>query len=275
MIKKILTIAGSDSGGGAGIQADLKTFQEFGTFGLSSITSILSVDPDSRLPSIFPIPINQINAQLTTAFSGGPLDAVKIGLLGSKEAVVVIEDFLIENKQKNIVLDPVMAVKVGNEVLQPQLLEEMKTRLIPLADVVTPNLVEARILANMEKIETFQEMERAAKVIHELGAKSIVIKGGQRLPGDLAVDLLYNGENFIWFKHDKVNTRTNHGAGCSFAAAITAGLAKGLTLEEAILLGKEYVLSAIQRGIYLNYFTGYVWQGAYQEAEKRMTDGNK
>lgn len=275
MIKKILTIAGSDSGGGAGIQADLKTFQEYGTFGISSITSILSVNPDTRMPSIFPIPIHHVQEQLTTAFSGGSLDAVKIGLLGSIENVTIIENFLIENKQKNIVLDPVMAVKVGNDVLQPELLEEMKTRLVPLVDIVTPNLVEARILANMKKIETTQEMEQAAKTIHKLGAKYVVIKGGQRLPGDLAVDLLYNGKSFSWFNHGKINTRTNHGAGCSYAAAITAGLAKGLPLEDSVLLGKEYVLSAINNGLYLNNFTGYVWHGAYQNAEKRMTNGDE
>ncbi|MFW8052765.1 bifunctional hydroxymethylpyrimidine kinase/phosphomethylpyrimidine kinase [Vagococcus fluvialis] len=274
MIKKILTIAGSDSGGGAGIQADLKTFQEYGTFGISSITSLLSVDPQTRIPNIFPIPYDVMANQLRTAFSGGSLDAVKLGLLGSTETVNLIESYLLKNRQRQIVLDPVMAVKVGNEVLQPELLNEMINRLIPLADVITPNLVEARILADMTSLTTKEDMEVAAKKIYQLGAKNVVVKGGNRLPGDKAIDLLYNGSDFLWFESQKQLTPTNHGAGCSFAAAITAGIGKGLSVEDAVRLAKKYVLSAIKNGIYLNDFTGYVWHGAYQEGEKRMTHGN-
>ncbi|MFY8331747.1 bifunctional hydroxymethylpyrimidine kinase/phosphomethylpyrimidine kinase [Vagococcus carniphilus] len=273
MIKKILTIAGSDAGGGAGIQADLKTFEEYGTFGLSSITSILTVDPGTQLPDIFPIPIDVLEKQVQTAFSGGPVDAVKIGLLGSIEVIDVIEKFLKMNKQPHVVLDPVMAVKVNDNVLQPELVEAMIKRLVPLADIVTPNLVEARILANMEVIETKEQLKEAAKKIYNLGPQSVVIKGGARFPGEMATDLFYDGESFEFIHEEKIETKTNHGAGCSFAAAITAGLGKGLSTFEAVQLAKNYVTSSIQNGLYLNSFTGYVWHGAYLNAEERMTKG--
>ncbi|MFC6346587.1 bifunctional hydroxymethylpyrimidine kinase/phosphomethylpyrimidine kinase [Vagococcus carniphilus] len=273
MIKKILTIAGSDAGGGAGIQADLKTFEEYGTFGLSSITSILTVDPGTQLPDIFPIPIDVLEKQVQTAFSGGPVDAVKIGLLGSIEVIDVIEKFLKMNKQPHVVLDPVMAVKVNDNVLQPELVEAMIKRLVPLADIVTPNLVEARILANMEVIETKEQLKEAAKKIYDLGPQSVVIKGGARFPGEMATDLFYDGESFEFIHEEKIETKTNHGAGCSFAAAITAGLGKGLSTFEAVQLAKNYVTSSIQNGLYLNSFTGYVWHGAYLNAEERMTKG--
>ncbi|MDT2864370.1 bifunctional hydroxymethylpyrimidine kinase/phosphomethylpyrimidine kinase [Vagococcus carniphilus] len=274
MIKKILTIAGSDAGGGAGIQADLKTFEEYGTFGLSSITSILTVDPGTQLPDIFPIPIDVLEKQVQTAFSGGPVDAVKIGLLGSIEVIDVIEKFLKMNKQPHVVLDPVMAVKVNDNVLQPELVEAMIKRLVPLADIVTPNLVEARILANMEVIETKAQLKEAAKKIYDLGPQSVVIKGGARFPGERATDLFYDGDSFEFIHEEKIETKTNHGAGCSFAAAITAGLGKGLSTFEAVQLAKNYVTSSIQNGLYLNSFTGYVWHGAYLNAEERMTKGD-
>lgn len=273
MVKKVLTIAGSDAGGGAGIQADLKTFEEYGTFGLSSITSILTVDPSTQLPTIFPMPIDILEKQIQTAFSGGALDAVKIGLLGSLEVISIIEKFFKENKQKKIVLDPVMAVKVNDDVLQPELVNAMIQRLVPLADIVTPNLVEARILAQMSVIETQDQLKEAAQKIYQLGAKSVVIKGGARFPGSVATDLFYDGQEFKLIHNKKIDTSTNHGAGCSFAAAITAGIAKGLSPYDAVCLAKEYVTSAIENGLFLNDFTGYVWHGAYNQAEKRMTKG--
>lgn len=273
MIKKILTIAGSDSGGGAGIQADLKTFEEYGTFGLSSITSILSVDPDTKQPNIFPIPIEIVEQQLKTAYSGGTFSAVKIGLLGSLPVISLLANQLKATKQGKIVLDPVMAVKVNQEVLQPDLVKAMIAELLPLADVVTPNLIEAKILANMSEIVTKDDLKKAALKIYDLGAKNVIIKGGTRFPGDLATDLFYDGNDFHFIQAPKIDTKTNHGAGCSFAAAITAGLAKGLTPYKATLLAKKYVTSAIEKGIYLNDFTGYVWHGAYQNAENRMTKG--
>lgn len=274
MVKKILTVAGSDAGGGAGIQADLKTFEEYGTFGISSITSILTVDPKTKKPSIYPIPIDIVEKELDTAFSGSALDALKIGLLGSLPVIDLLEHYLVKVNQKNIVLDPVMAVKTNKDVLQPELVNGMIKKLMPLADIVTPNLVEACILSDMPTIETEEDMTKAAKKIFDLGPKSVIIKGGARFKGDVATDLFYDGEQLLFIHEDKLDTVTNHGAGCSFAAAITAGLAKGLTLESSVRLAKKYVTSAIKHGLYLNDFTGYVWHGAFLEATNRMTLGD-
>ncbi|MGX7023224.1 bifunctional hydroxymethylpyrimidine kinase/phosphomethylpyrimidine kinase [Vagococcus hydrophili] len=274
MVEKILTIAGSDAGGGAGIQADLKTFQEYGTFGISTITSVLTVDPSTRVPDIFPMPIDVVEKQLVTAFSGGTLSAVKIGLLGSLEVIDLIEEKVISLKQQHVVLDPVMAVKTNKDVLQPELVNEMIKRLIPLADIVTPNLVEAQILSGLSVIETEEQMKEAAQSIYDLGPKSVVIKGGSRFPSETATDLFYDGTEFHFIHKPKIITKTNHGAGCSFAAAITAGLAKGLSLYESVTLAKKYVARAIYEGIFLNEHTGYVWHGAYQQAENRMTKGD-
>lgn len=274
MVKKILTVAGSDAGGGAGIQADLKTFEEYGTFGLSSITSILTVSPKTKTPSIYPIPTEVVEKQLETAFSGGALDALKIGLLGSLPVIELLETYLTNHKQTNIVLDPVMAVKTNKEVLQPELVEAMIKKLIPLADIITPNLVEACILADMDDISTEEAMKQAAQRIYDLGAKSVILKGGARFPGNVATDLFYDGQNFEFIHEEKIDTTTNHGAGCSFAAAITAGIAKGLDMIDSVKLAKDYVTCAINNGIFINDFTGYVWHGAYQEATKRMTLGD-
>ena len=274
MVKKILTVAGSDAGGGAGIQADLKTFEEYGTFGLSSITSILTVSPKTKKPSIYPIPIDIVEKQLETALSGGALDALKIGLLGSLPVVDLLEKSLTSVNQTRIVLDPVMAVKTNKDVLQPELVHAMIQQLIPLADIITPNLVEACILAQMTEITTENDMMTAAKRIHDLGAKSVIIKGGARFPGNVATDLYYDGKHFDFIHEDKLTTTTNHGAGCSFAASITAGLAKGLETKNAVKLAKYYVTSAIKNGIFLNDFTGYVWHGAYLDATKRMNLGD-
>lgn len=270
MIKKVLTIAGSDAGGGAGIQADLKTFQEFGTYGLSSLTSILTVDPAAPIPSIHPIPLEVVEKQLATAFSGGALAAVKIGLLGSSDVVTLIESYLTTNRQTKVVLDPVMAVKGNNDLLQPELVSAMIDALIPLADVITPNLVEAQILSGISHIETKTDMKKAAQKIHQLGAKSVVIKGGARFPGEIATDLFFDGTVYHFYEQAKLATDTNHGAGCSFAAAITASLARNISLNKAIGLAKNYVREAIDHGLYLNDFTGYVWHGAYFQTDTRL-----
>ncbi|MGY3766008.1 bifunctional hydroxymethylpyrimidine kinase/phosphomethylpyrimidine kinase [Vagococcus vulneris] len=270
MLKKVLSIAGSDAGGGAGIQADIKTFEEYGLFGISSITSILTVDPSTQSADIYPIPRDIVEKQLATAFSGGALDAVKLGLLGSLTNIELIEDYIVRNSQHHLVLDPVMAVKTNDTVLQPEIVSSMIKKLIPLSDIITPNLVETKILANMPKIETKQQMMTAAENIFSLGPKIVVIKGGARFPGYEALDLFFDGRSFEFLTGPKINSQTNHGAGCSFAAAITAGIAKGLQPLDAVKLAKKYVTCAIEHGLYLNDFTGYVWHGAFQNAQQRM-----
>ena len=262
MTKKVLTIAGSDAGGGSGIQADLKTFQEFGLFGISTITSILSVNPHTKKPQIFSIPENIIQQQLAVAFSGGPLSSVKIGLLQQPNLIKIVEATLLGNKQTNIVIDPVLAVKVTDDRLQTDVITEMLTRLLPISRVITPNLVEAQMLSGIDTIHSKEDMILAAKRIHQYGVQNVVIKGGHRFPGENALDLFYDGENTHFLSETKINLNTNHGAGCTFAAAITAGLAQGMTPLEATIKAKKFVYCAISHGLYLNNFTGYVWHGA-------------
>ncbi|MGX6961800.1 bifunctional hydroxymethylpyrimidine kinase/phosphomethylpyrimidine kinase [Vagococcus xieshaowenii] len=267
MVKKILTIAGSDAGGGAGIQADLKTFEEFNLFGISTITGILSVDPTTNQHELFQIPLDVISNQLTTALSGRDIRVIKTGLLGLPELI----DLIVKNIERlphlQLVVDPVAAVKSTQNLLQRSLLTRMIKQLFPLATIVTPNLLEAELLAN-QRIETIEEMKEAAKIIHELGPKAVVIKGGTRLSGEEALDLLFDGKQFILFHSPKLSVETNHGAGCSFSAAIAANLANNNDLITSVKVAKEFVHAAINEGVYLNKKTGYVWHGAYRHSLK-------
>ncbi|AQP54788.1 bifunctional hydroxymethylpyrimidine kinase/phosphomethylpyrimidine kinase [Vagococcus penaei] len=261
---KILTIAGSDAGGGAGIQADLKTFQEFNAFGISAITSVVTFNPDTLGSDVFLMPSESVDKQLITGFSADHLAAIKIGMLGQTENIAQVAYYLQKHKPAHLVIDPVMAVKSTTDLFQSRNVADLVRRLFPLATVVTPNLIEAQVLAQMPAFNTLDQLKRAAKTIHDLGPKYVVIKGGSRFPGDQALDLLYDGTNFTMLTSPKLDTDTTHGAGCSFAATITAGLANGLTVKQATYQAKDYVHVGIQQGVYLNKHVGYLWHGAYR-----------
>lgn len=276
MIPKVLTIAGSDSSGGGGLQADLKTFEEYGVFGFSAITSIVTMDPDNGWShDVTSLDAELLQKELKTIYAGAPLDAAKTGMLGSVENVLVAAQTLTSTQQKNIVIDPVMACKGTAGLLHPELAYAMIENLLPLALVTTPNLIEATILAGMEKISTLDEMETAAKKIYALGPKNVVIKGGQRFAHEKAVDLFYDGETFHYLEGKKYATDYNHGAGCTFAAAITAGLAKGDDVLTAVVRAKKFVNAAIKNGVKINPYLGHVWHGAYNLAQDRMKEGIK
>ena len=272
MIPKILTVAGSDSSGGAGIQADLKTFQEYGTFGFSTITSFVTMDPEENWShSVTPISSDLVNKQLKTVYSGAPLQALKTGMLGELETIHLARKYIDMFDQKNVVVDPVMACKGTTELLQPENVALMKELLLPVATITTPNLIEAGILSGLGELTTLDDMKKAAINILELGPKTVVIKGGKRLESNKAIDLFYNGEEFILLENEKFETDYNHGAGCTFAAAITAGLGKGLPIKEAVSLAKDFVAAGIKNGLEINPFLGHVWHGAYNQAELRLT----
>lgn len=241
-IKRTLTIAGSDSSGGAGIQADLKTFAEYGTYGLSALTAIATMDPDNNWShGVTTIDIPVIEAQLKTIFaSDEKIAAVKTGMLPNVEIITVVAKAIKDNQLENIVIDPVMVCKGEDEVLNPENANALRDILTPLATVVTPNLFEAGVLSGLGKLTTLEDMKKAAIKIHELGAKNIVIKGGKALAGDKAIDLFYDGSTFNVLKSEKIAPAYNHGAGCTFAAAITAGLAQGLSVEESIIKSKRF-----------------------------------
>ncbi|MBS4206857.1 pyridoxine/pyridoxal/pyridoxamine kinase [Bacillus sp. FJAT-50079] len=264
-MKKTLTLAGSDSSGGAGIQADLKTFQENGVYGMTALTSIVTMDPNNGWNhEVFPIDVATVEKQLNTILSVG-IDAMKTGMLGSVDIIELGARKMDEHQMANIVIDPVMVCKGEDEVLQPENTEAMRELLVPRATIVTPNLFEAWQLAKTGPIKTIDDMKEAAAKIHELGAKNVVIKGGVGIEHDKAVDLFYDGTDFTLFKEPKLETTYNHGAGCTFAAAITANLAKGKSVRDAVEAAKQFVTAAIEHGWKLNEYVGPVMHGAYSQ----------
>ncbi|WP_016837309.1 bifunctional hydroxymethylpyrimidine kinase/phosphomethylpyrimidine kinase [Ureibacillus thermosphaericus] len=261
-LKKTLTIAGSDASGGAGTHADLKTFQEYGTYGIQALTCIATMDPDHGWRhSVYTLPIDVLKAQLKTAISTG-IDAVKTGMLPNEEVIQVAAEGIQQSGTNNVVIDPVMVCKGEDEVLNPGNVDAMIQYLLPLALVTTPNLFEAGQLAGMKTPKNIEEMKEAAEKIHALGAKNVVIKGGRSLGTEKAIDLFFDGDKFYALETDPIETNYNHGAGCTFAASITANLANGLSVQEAIVASKEFVAAAIQHGWRLNQYVGPVMHGA-------------
>lgn len=265
-LKKTLTIAGSDTSAGAGMQADLKTFQELGTYGIVALTSIVTMDKKSWSHDVTPIPFDVFEKQLETAISIGP-DAVKTGMLGTQEIIKRAGDAYVESGADYFVVDPVMVCKGENEVLNPGNTDAMIEYLLPKATVVTPNLFEAGQLANLGTLKSIEDMKKAAEVIHEQGAKHVIIKGGKALDQDKSYDLYYDGQKFYQLTTDMFQQSYNHGAGCTFAAATTAYLANGKSSKEAVIAAKAFVASAIKNGWKMNDFVGPVDHGAYNRVE--------
>lgn len=261
-LKKTLTIAGSDTSGGAGIQADLKTFQEHGTYGMNALTVIVTMDPENGWShGIHPIPVDTLKAQLSTALSTN-VDAIKTGMLPTVEIIETAAAAIDSSGLEKVVIDPVLVCKGEDQALFPENVEAMVKLLLPRALVVTPNLFEAGQLSGLGTLTTIDDMKRAAVKIHEAGAKNVVIKGGKQLQHDKAVDLFFDGLTYTLLESEKTATTYNHGAGCTFAAAITANLANGLAVNESVLEAKKFVSSAIANGWKLNEYVGPVMHGA-------------
>lgn len=267
-LKKTLTIAGSDTSGGAGIQADLKTFQEHGTYGMNALTVIVTMDPNNGWShGIHPIPVETLHAQLQTAFSTG-VDALKTGMLPTVDIIEMAGKAIKDSGLKDVVIDPVMACKGEDEVLFPENVNAMIQHLLPNAKVVTPNLVEAGQLSGMGTLRTVEDLQAAAEKIHAHGAQFVVIKGGKQLQHEKAADLLYDGKKHYLLTAEKTETTYNHGAGCTFAAAITANLANGQSVKDAVLNAKIFVSAAIEHGWKLNEYVGPVMHGAANKFPK-------
>lgn len=261
-LKKTLTIAGSDTSGGAGIAADLKTFQEHGTYGMTAITVIVTMDPDNNWShGVYSLPIDVLKMQIKTALSTG-IDAIKTGMLSTEEIIKIAGNAISESGLSHVVIDPVMVCKGEDEVLNPGTVDAMVEFLLPKAEIVTPNLFEAGQLAGTKTPKTIEDMKAVAVKIHALGARNVVIKGGKQLEHDKAVDLFYDGKTFTLLEAEKTGTTYNHGAGCTFAAAITANLANGLDVKEAVVEAKKFVSAAIANGWKLNEHVGPVMHGA-------------
>lgn len=263
--KKALTIAGSDTSGGAGIQADLKTFQELGVYGMTALNVVVAQDPHREwFHEVFLLPLDLFKAQLETVVSGIGVDALKTGMLASVEVIQATAELIEKHNLQNVVVDPVMVCK-GAEPLHPELASTLQNVLVPKATVVTPNLFEAAQLAGMAPITTVEQMMEAAHKIQSNGAKYVIVKGGGKLEHESAVDVLYDGNEFEVLESERIETTWTHGAGCTFSAAITAELAKGKPVREAILTAKDFITEAIAGGFELNQYVGPTWHGAYRE----------
>ncbi|MBU0988457.1 MAG: bifunctional hydroxymethylpyrimidine kinase/phosphomethylpyrimidine kinase [Proteobacteria bacterium] len=241
-----LTIAGSDSSGGAGIQADLKTFQALGVFGMSAITAV-TVQNTQKVYDVFEIPPKIVYDQIRCLFEDIHIHAVKIGMVSSIALIENIADALKAINLPPVVLDPVMISKSGYRLLNQDAQDALVQHLFPLAAVVTPNIYEAEALIGND-IRTVADMKAAAVEILKLGAKTVVVKGGH-LGGDLATDILYDGRKYQQLQSRRVDTRNTHGTGCTFSSAIAAYLAQGRTFFEAVTLAKTYISGAIEHAL--------------------------
>lgn len=270
-LKKVLTIAGSDTSAGAGMQADLKTFQELDTYGMVALAAIVTMDKETWSHDVTPIPFDVFNKQLETAISIGP-DAVKTGMLGTEEVIKRAGEAFEESGAKYFVVDPVMVCKGKDEVLNPGNTDAMIKYLLPKATVTTPNLFEAGQLSGLGTLKSIDDMKKAAKIIYDQGAQNVVIKGGKALDQEKSYDLYYDGDKFYQLTTDMFQQSYNHGAGCTFAAATTANLANGQSPKDAVVNAKAFVASAIKNGWKMNDFVGPVDHGAYNRIEKIDVD---
>jgi hydroxymethylpyrimidine/phosphomethylpyrimidine kinase len=243
-VPKALTIAGSDSGGGAGIQADLKTFSAFRVFGMSALTAVtaqnsLGVHGVHTLPPAFVV------QQLDVVLEDFDADAAKTGMLATAEIIRAVADRIRHYQVERLVVDPVMIAKSGDPLLEPAARDALVSKLLPLAFVVTPNLHEASVLGGMA-VETPEAMEEAARRIHAQGPRHVLVKGGH-LRAE-AIDILWDGAAFTRFTAARIKSPNTHGTGCTLSAAIAAGLARGRPLADAVRDAKAYVTRAIQEG---------------------------
>ncbi len=251
-MKRVLTIAGSDSGGGAGIQADLKTITLLGGYGMSVLTA-LTAQNTTGVQAIHEVPPSFVEAQIDSVLSDIGADAIKTGMLANAENIEVVARKIRQYRVKKVVVDPVMIAKSGDALLRKDAEESLIRRLLPLAMVVTPNLPEASVLSGL-KVRSLKEMKKAAHRIWELGSKCVVVKGGH-LEG-IAVDVLYDGMRYYELEEKRIETKNTHGTGCTYASAIATLLARGDAIFEAVRKAKTFITLAIQSGLPLGKGTG-------------------
>ena len=263
-IPQTLTIAGSDSGGGAGIQADLKTFQMQGVFGTSVITAVTAQNTLGVF-DIHPIPLNTIQAQLEAVKNDFQIASAKIGMLGTADIIECVADFLSHRPFDTLVLDPVMIAKGGAPLLQQQAVSALSKYLLPLADVITPNIPEAEALTGF-KISDTASIQQAALDLQKQGAKNVIIKGGHSLnsQSQQCQDWIFlqNGEHFV-LESVRFDTPHTHGTGCTFSACLTAELAKGAPLKSAVKTAKDFITAAISHPLNIGHGHGPTNHWAY------------
>lgn len=263
-MKKLLTIAGSDSSGGAGIQADMKTFSAHGCYAMSVITAVTAQntvavnDSEDVSPKL-------IKAQIEAVFDDVFPDGVKVGMVSSVETIEIIAEELKKYSPGVLVVDPVMVSKSGYYLLKPEAVETLKKELLPIADLITPNIPEASILCGFD-IKTKEDMLRACEKMAESVKGAILLKGGHRTED--ADDLLFDGKEYLWLPAKRIETGNTHGTGCTVSSAITANLANGYPIREAVSRAKEYITEVIEHALDIGSGCGptnhfyQLWKGA-------------
>lgn len=266
-MKRICTIAGSDCSGGAGIQADLKTFSAHGLFGMSVIVSVVA-ENTSRVYDVQDITPDMIAKQIDAVFEDIGTDAVKVGMLSNAASMRIVAKKIKQYHPANLVIDPVMLAKNGCPLMDPESVSTLIEMILPLADVLTPNIPEAEQITGL-KIRSLAEMEQAAMRIHALGCQAVVVKGGHAK--GQAVDVLYDGTHFTHFNAERIPTKNTHGTGCTFSSAIACQLARGKSLTDAVRLAKHYVTIAIRHSLNLGKGCGPTHH-FYELYEKGLSD---
>jgi hydroxymethylpyrimidine/phosphomethylpyrimidine kinase len=245
-MKTALTIAGSDCSGGAGIQADLKTFGAFRVYGMSVVTAVVA-ENTVGVQGVFDLPVEAVLEQIRSCLTDIAVDAVKIGMLSNPEIVRAVARSIREFGLGNAVVDPVMVAKSGDPLLSEPARQTLRAELLPLARVITPNRFEAEVLTG-RAIQTLDDMRAAAAQLRETGCEWVVVKGGHAGSATEAIDVVYDGERYHTLRAPRLDTRNTHGTGCTFSAAIAAGLARGYEPLEAIRRAKEFTTAAIEGG---------------------------
>lgn len=241
-MKTALTIAGSDSSGGAGIQADIKTMTAHGVYAMSAITA-LTAQNTIGVTGILDVSTDFLAKQLDIIFTDIYPDAIKTGMVSSSELIEVISEKILEYNAKNIVVDPVMVATSGVKLISDDAIETLKQKLLPISDLITPNIPEAEVLSEIE-IKNEEDMKKASKIIFEKYGCSVLCKGGHKIND--ANDLLYDGKEFTWFRGRRIDNPNTHGTGCTLSSAIASNLAKGFTLKESVAMAKTYISGALE-----------------------------
>jgi hydroxymethylpyrimidine/phosphomethylpyrimidine kinase len=252
---KVLTIAGSDSGGGAGIQADLKSFAARGVYGMTAITA-LTAQNTRGVQGVYDIPPDFIRLQIDSVMSDIGADAWKTGMLSNADTIAVVAERARHYRVTRLVVDPVMVAKGGDALLRPEARDALIEQLLPLAYVVTPNHHEAQVLTGLE-IQTVEDMCRAAEAIYAMGPKNVVVKGGHLPVVEAAIDVLYDGTAIETLEAPRVDTPNTHGTGCTYASSIAAELAKGRPVRDAVRIAKAYLTASLRAAVELHIGHGH------------------
>ena len=267
-----LSIAGSDSGGGAGIQADLKAFEANGVFGMSVLTAITAQNT-REVTQAFELPTGLIRAQLDAVVDDLPIGAVKTGMLSSVEIIETVADGIARHGLAPVVVDPVMISTSGYSLLQPDAVQAVRERMLPLADLATPNAHEAAALAGFE-VRTLDDARRAAHAILEMGPRAVLVKGGHLDSESDAVDVLLDAGGERLYRAERLDTTSTHGTGCTYASSIAANLARGYELREAIERARVYLQEAIRHGLDIGAGNGPTRHFWFLSGEEAISDAS-